>query len=56
MNDHLVSAALPGAALVCETAGFGGGVALPGAGVACEVWFWTRGVRGRRHGLRAPSF
>jgi hypothetical protein len=55
MKYHLVSAALLGAALVLESAGFGAGVALLGAGVACEVWFWTRVVRGRGHPLRAPS-
>jgi len=55
MKYHLVSAALLGAALLLETAGFGGGAALTGAGVACEVWFWMRVLRGRSHALRAPS-
>ena len=55
MKYHLVSAALLGAALVLETAGFGGGAALVGAGVACEVGLWMRVVRTRSHTLRAPS-
>ena len=54
MKYHLLSAALLGAALVLETAGFGGGVALLGAGVVCEVWFWMRVLRGRSHTVRAP--
>lgn len=55
MKYPLVSAALLGAALVLQTAGFGGGMALLGAGVACEVWFWMRVVRGRSPTLRAPA-